>query len=230
MALIRSVESEWLDELADGDPRAVRARSELRTVNALMGNARILARLLERHAHGTQGLRIAELGSGDGAVMAKVARRLRRPGTEVTLVDRSAQLSSDAGTALQDCGWKVDPVSADAFAWLAGGKSTFDVIVANLFLHHFRPPVLQVLLALVAARTRLFIACEPERSSFALLASRLLWAIGCGQVTRHDAQASVRAGFRADELASGWTQREGWTLEEGRRGLFSHGFVAARHA
>lgn len=229
MAFARDVQAEYLDELPDGDPRAKRARRELRTINFLMGNSHILARALALHSGAGRRLAVAEIGSGDGTAIAKVARILSTPGIELTLLDRSAVPSAEASRTLKERGWMVRMVRADVFEWLASGQSTFDVIVANLFLHHFRPPALEELLALIAARTRLFIACEPQRSSFALLASRLLWALGCGEVTRHDAQASVRAGFRSDELTAMWPVRNGWTLDEGQRGLFSHSFVAVRH-
>jgi hypothetical protein len=50
--------------------------------------------------------------------------------------------------------------------------------------------------------------------------------IGCNAVTRHDAAASVRAGFAGRELSALWPARPGWRLREGRAGLFSHLFVA----
>ena len=42
----RVLEPEWLDELPPQDPRAVRSRADLRRVNWLMGNARLIARVL----------------------------------------------------------------------------------------------------------------------------------------------------------------------------------------
>jgi hypothetical protein len=58
--------------------------------------------------------------------------------------------------------------------------------------------------------------------------SRLLWAIGCNHVTLHDAAASVRAGFRGQELLALWPHSSGWDLQEHAAGLFSHSFVARR--
>ena len=43
MAMARRLEAEWLDVLPASDPRAARSRRDLVRVNALMGNARIVA-------------------------------------------------------------------------------------------------------------------------------------------------------------------------------------------
>ena len=40
----RSLQAELLDELPANDPRAVGSRHDLRRINALMGNARLMAR------------------------------------------------------------------------------------------------------------------------------------------------------------------------------------------
>jgi hypothetical protein len=121
----------------------------------------------------------------------------------------------------------MQAVAADACAWLAQPATVVpDVIVANLFLHHFDTAGLSELLSLIARRTRVLIACEPRRSPGALLGSHLLGLLGCNDVTRHDAVVSVRAGFRNQELSGLWPDRTAWTLQEHAYGLFSHYFVA----
>jgi len=121
-------------------------------------------------------------------------------------------------------------VTADVFEWLADpAMPRVDAIVANLFVHHFEAPRVAELFALAAKRTRALIACEPRRSAFALAGSRLLGIVGCNDVTRHDAVASVRAGFAGRELSALWPAADGWSLEERGRGPFSHAFVARAH-
>jgi len=110
------------------------------------------------------------------------------------------------------------------YAFLESGGLDVDVLqflVADV-------AVVQRLLELVGARTRLFIACEPRRSRAALLASRALGLLGCGRETRHDAVVSVRAGFQGRELSAAWPSITGWELEERPSGPFSHLFTA-RH-
>jgi hypothetical protein len=84
------------------------------------------------------------------------------------------------------------------------------------------------MLAGIAERASVFVACEPRRSRTALVGSHLLGLIGCNDVTRHDAVASVVAGFHGRELSMLWPQSTAWTLDEGPRGLFSHLLVARR--
>jgi len=218
----RVAEPEWLDELPPQDRRAVRSRGDLRRINALMGNARCIARHLS-------GRTIADLGAGDGCLMLSVARRLRRPGVELTLVDRSPVVAESTLRGFAELDWKVIAESEDALRFLERAPR-FDAIVANLFLHHFDDQRLAQLLALSAARAPLFIACEPRRSRLALGASRLLGLIGCNDVTRHDALVSVRAGFSGSELCGLWPKAAGWRLSEGAAWPFSHLFVAQRDA
>lgn len=225
----RVLETEWLDELLPSDRRAQRSRADLRRINLLMGNERLLARQLVARLPGSGRMRIADLGSGDGNVMLRIARRLRRPQVELTLVDRAPAAAPSSIASFNALEWKARIVSADVMDYLSAPGPRFDVILVNLFLHHFEDERLKKLLALIAHRTPLFIACEPRRSSFALHASRLLWILGCNDVTRHDAVVSVRAGFAADELSRLWPAQSGWNLEERAARPFSHLFVAERH-
>jgi hypothetical protein len=224
----RVLEPEWLDELPAGDVRALRSRADLRRVNFIMGNARQLAGALAPMLPPHQ-MRIADLGTGDGCLMLGVARRLRRPDVRLTLVDRAPVVHGVTLEAFKQLAWRATIESSDVLAFLAQPGPDFDAIVVNLFLHHFDDARLERLLALAAARTRVFAACEPRRSQLALVGSRLLWALGCNDVTRHDAVVSVRAGFRGDELSRLWP-RKGWRIEEKLAPPFSHLFAARRDA
>lgn len=226
----RTVEPEWLDHLPATDPRAARSRRDLRLVNAIMRNARIVAGALAPRVDRPRA--IVDIGAGDGAWLVQLARILPPGWTRVkaVLLDRQDTVSARTLAALTERGWVPEVITADVFDWLAQPEARADVYVANLFLHHFEPAPLRELLALLAARCSVFAACEPRRSRFALHASRLLGLIGCSAVTRHDALASVRAGFADDDLRALWPQRAGWRIEEGARGGFSHLFVAARTA
>lgn len=225
---VRRVEPEWLDQLPPGDPRALRSRRDLVRVNALMSNPGIVAGELETRLGGST-VRIAEIGSGDGAFAVRVARRMRGRRGTVTLLDRATEPDQACLAELRAQSWRAEPLRADVFDWLSDPRtSRFDAVFANLFLHHFQTDRLADLLHLIASRTRLFVACEPRRSRTALVGSRLLGLVGCGPVTRHDAVTSVHAGFTGAELSDLWSERPGWRLEERPRGLFSHAFVAER--
>ena len=94
---------------------------------------------------------------------------------------------------------------ADVIAWAGGDDGErWDVVVANLFLHHFDGDALRRLLAACARRADALAACEPRRSRFALAASHLIFFLGANAVTRHDGVLSVRAGFVDRELGAAW--------------------------
>jgi hypothetical protein len=219
-----------LDELPSDDPGAVRSRRDLRRLNLVMGHAGIIQRCLGEWKGGSPG-RILEIGAGDGTLMLRLARRLAGPWPRVTviLLDRQDLLSSGTKAEFKELGWAVECVQADLFDWLRTDASiAVDITLANLFLHHFRGEELREIFARLSARTHFFIGCEPWRSKVAQIGAGLVGLIGCNAITRHDARASVRAGFRDRELSELWPQPEGWKLREGRAGWCSHLFLAKR--
>jgi 2-polyprenyl-3-methyl-5-hydroxy-6-metoxy-1,4-benzoquinol methylase len=231
MSLVRCVEPEWLDELPADDPRAMRSRRDLRRINACMLQPGIMARHLIKH-HGPHPPRtILDLGAGDGTFMRTIARRLssRWPNVTVVLLDRQDIVSAQTRKDFEALQWKVETITADILQFLQSADlRSVDIITANLFLHHFQRDQLAALLARAATRTGLFVACEPRRAALGLIGSRLCWAIGANDVSRHDAAVSVRAGFRDQELSQLWPRQEQWDLHEHAAGLFSHCFVARR--
>jgi predicted nicotinamide N-methyase len=229
----RIVLPELLDVLPPEASPALRSRRDLRRLNAWMGHPRMMARALHAHwpkvAAGAPEL--AELGAGDGHFLLAVAKRLagRWSAANVVLVDRLKVVDPGVAAACQRFGWSVRTEIAGAAEWLrrvsSGGPP---VIVSNLFFHQFEADQLREMFDLMARDARLVIALEPRRAWLPQLAGRLLWAIGCGPVTRHDARVSIRAGFAGHELSTLWPDRANWTLTERPAGLFSHLFIAER--
>jgi SAM-dependent methyltransferase len=233
MNLPRSVEPEWLDLLSADDARAIRSRRDLKRINSWMFHTGMMARGLIRHCGNDKPRTLLDLGAGDGTFMLGLARRLasRWQGVTVILLDRQNIVSSDVREAFTRLKWKVETVTADLFDFLDEmRRPDVDVITANLFLHHFTQEQLVRVLARVAQVPWLFMACEPRRTAFVRETSRLLWAIGCNDVSVHDAVASTRAGFHDQELSALWPARAGWELHERAAGPFSHCFVARRAA
>ena len=145
------------------------------------------------------------------------------------VVDRRQLLTSHTREKFAALSWRVESLEADIFDFLERpAPENWDVTIASLFLHHFRPGDLQRLLCGVAAHTGFFLACEPQRAPFALRAAGLLWVIGCNNVTLHDAQISVRAGFLGKELSGLWPADGHWHLSEHQAGRFTHCFMAQR--
>ena len=227
----RIVLPEMLDRLPPGEAAAQRSRRELRRVNAWMRHPAIMSRTLAQNLPGREAQSLVELGAGDGHFLLSVARRLRNhwPGSEATLVDRLEAMDPRTGEAFHRLGWRVSAATAEATEWLRQNqRGAHQAILSNLFLHHFPDPPLAELLRLASGSARLVMALEPRRSWCARLGGGLLWAIGCGPVTRHDAGISIRAGFADGELSALWPDRKNWHLTERSAGLFSHLFIARR--
>jgi Methyltransferase domain len=225
----RLTQRELLDELPFDDPRARWSRRDLRRVNAWMRNHSIMARALQTAANGTTPKQIIDLGAGDGHFLLRVAKKTspRWPGVRVTLLDHQKVVGLRTLSSFPPLGWQAEAVAADVFRWLPTVES-MDAVVANLFLHHFEDAQLVELFRTIAGRARWFVAIEPRRAPWPLFCCRLLWAIGCNAVTRHDAAVSVRAGFYGNELSALWPVDKDWQLTERRTGFFSHLFVARR--
>ena len=104
-----------------------------------------------------------------------------------------------------------------------------DIVTANLFLHHLEDASVGAASGVGGGASRRL--CHLRTAPFCLCRC---WArgwslsLGANDVTRHDALASVRAGFAGQELSSLWPKSAGWQIEE--RGVFpfTHLFVAER--
>jgi hypothetical protein len=169
---------------------------------------------------------LADLGGGDGRFLLGVARRLkaRWPGVRAVIADRQDIVSAETRAGFAALGWSCEVLQGDIFETLP--RIAPDIVTANLFLHHLEDEALASLLALVASRARGFATCEPRRSGFALAGSRLVGVLGANDVTRHDAVASVRAGFTAGDLSALWPQAGAWQLGEHGAFPFTHVFKA----
>ena len=226
------MEREWLDELPANDPGAQGSRRDLKRLNSWMGHVRIVERELRSLPNTDRALRLAELGAGDGDFLLRIAHRLGNSwrGSEAIMVDRQKLITQETARGFHELGWRIETRVADVFDWCRGDQAGhFDVVTTNLFLHHFDSKRLCELFEAIRQRSGLFIAVEPRRSLFSLVCSNLVGCIGCNAITRHDAPASVRAGFSGSELSRLWSgNRAGWQLSEKPVGPFSHLFTARR--
>lgn len=225
----RFLHPELLDALPASDPDARHSRADLQRVNSWMGNADFLARAVIAVPLPIR--RIVEIGAGDGTLLLNVATRLRGRfnNMEAVLMDRQGLVAGETLDRFRQLGWNASVTLADLFDWLGSdGPRPGDLVLANLFLHHFDEARLRALFDSLSKTVHCVIACEPRRSGLSLASTRLLRVIGCNHVTRHDAAVSVVAGFRGDELSRLWPADATWKLFEKRAGWFSHLFHASR--
>ena len=212
--MLRYLEPELLDHLDPDHPDAVKSRADLRLINAIMGNHRWIIQQLKAQL-GTRPV-ILELGAGDGAL----ARRL----VESRLCAPEQMLAMDLMPAPPD--W---PVGArwiqrsifDKDSWPAA-----DIIIANLFLHHFNGDELRVIGEAMRSSASMIIACEPARRNYHLAQGALLAALAdFNRVTCHDMLVSIRAGFLGNELEQALGLQD-WECHTSSRLLGSYHMVA----
>ncbi len=156
MSLPRRVEPELLDGLAAEDPRAKRARDDLRRIHRAMATLPVALRALDRGSDAMQPHTLLELGAGDGSLLLRLAHRRAGawPALQVTLLDRLKLVSDVTLDELRALGWTPSVVAADVFDWLPRAREPqWDIVFANLFMHHFSSTELQRLLAWIAARS-----------------------------------------------------------------------------
>lgn len=219
---MRILVPEILDFLGPEDPRAIRSRRDLVLVNRLMRQSAIMANTL---APLPSPKLWVDLGGGDGRFLLRTLARMTRrwPAGKVQIADRLNIVSTQTRAGFAALGWTCESLTGDIMETLPGLSP--DLITANLFLHHLDDNALPKLLELVA-QSRAFVACEPQRSGFSLLGAHLIGLLGVNDVTRHDALASVRAGFHGHELSRLWPKTEGWRLAERAVFPFTHLFCA----
>jgi hypothetical protein len=175
----RTVSPELLDSLPADSAAARQSRRDLRWFNRLLGNDRWWRRQLPALQSVGRGL---ELGAGDGALAGEFG---------LDAIDLQAAPANWNPQLI----WHSTDI-ADFEAW-----ADYPLIVANLFLHHFRTTQLAELGARLNASARIIVANEPWRApGFRAGFSLLGWAIRAHEVSRHDGRVSVEAGFRGDEL------------------------------
>ena len=189
MAIDRVISREILDHLPSSDARAERARRDLRTINALMGNVRWIREAMgdiRKSSALPPAARLVELGAGDGRLCRKVVGWF--PSVQVTGLDLAPR----------------PPNLPEAISWRQGDlleslpHCEGECIYGTMILHHFRDNQLAQI-GETAMRYRALCFCEPWRARFPHLLGLLLRPL-CGSVTRHDLPASINAGFVAGEL------------------------------
>ena len=225
---VRSLTPELLDELPPETREARASRRDLRALNVLMGHRSAWRSWLRREFGSEPPRSIAEIGAGDGEMVAEnlLATFSNGKGATLFLVDRAPCVADSTLRLLRDADWDVKVEAEDVFVWLENAPPT-DAICANLFLHHFDDAALVRLFACASRDTRIFAALEPRRGWLSLAGTATPPLIGANRVTRHAARVSVEPGFRAQELSTIWPI-DGWRSEERRALPFSHWFCARR--
>lgn len=194
----RVVVPELLDTDSGTPAEIATALSDLRRINRWFGGISTTYAMVVQVARdlGTRSLSLLEVAAGAGAVPQGIRTRMQRHGVKLqfTLLDRAlSHLRNDSGN-----GTRV--VAGDALA-LPFANQSFDVVGCCLFLHHLEPQeVVQfVNEALRVCRIAVLIN-DLVRHPLHLAMAYASLPLYRSRITHHDAPASVRRAYTADEM------------------------------
>lgn len=177
----------------------------LRFMNRRLGGAATVIQHLKRQspswpAGGT--IRLIDIGTGGADIPLAIADWAARAGRNLHIIavdahERTLALARDAVAGRS----QIELVHCDARALMDRyDPGAFDYAIANLVLHHL-PDIeaLTVMRIMDRLATRSVIITDLVRSGLTRLGAHIS-TLAAGPVLRHDALASVRAGFTRREI------------------------------
>lgn len=222
--MIRAPSQEWLDDDL-GTPEEIRQSfDDLWRINRWLGGVSGCLHLLDRYfaRSGSRHARILDVGAGDSRLAAHLQSQLARSSRSAQFVALDRRLSHlRSGNHAPG---KPSRIVADVFQ-LPFTAESFDVVICNLFLHHFsEDEAVRLLRRLGGIASRAVLINDLERNLLSYIFIRLAWPFARSRVTRHDAAASVRQAYTKEELAAlaaraGFTDFEVERLPAYRLGL-----------
>ena len=194
--------SELLDE-DQGTRREIRdSLDDLWRINRWLGGVSSSLQLLQDFfaRAGVHPVRILDVGAGDSRLAGRLQTELQRRGlqAEFTVLDRCLSHLLNG----EKLAGAPQPVVADALA-LPFAEGSFNVVMCNLFFHHFSDgPAKELLRGMAAIASEAVMINDPERHRLPYLFIRYAPWFARSPITRHDAPASVRQAYTRSELAA----------------------------
>ncbi len=196
----RVTTTELLDD-DRGTPQEIsRSLDDLWRINRWLGGVRSNLRLLENYfvRTGAKTARILDVGAGDSRLATRLQDEFRRRGIDahfVALDRKLSHLRNGHGPSRE-----VPAIAADVFH-LPFAEDSFDVVMCNLFFHHFSgETAVRLLQALANAASGAVIINDLERSVLPYAFIRVAYPFARSRITRNDGPASVRQAYRPREF------------------------------
>ncbi len=221
----RVVTPELLDSDAGTPSEIDAAMTDLRRFSRWLGGTSTLCSMLSRvlEATGRRELSLLDVAAGPAEASLAAMHRLDHHGIRVhlTLLDRSV-------THLPKNG--VRTLAGDALA-LPFSDGTFDVVTCSLFLHHLEPDESVRFLneALRVCRHAVLVN-DVRRHPVHLALSYAVLPLYRSRLTRHDAPASIRRAYTAEEVRSMLAQSNAARIDIASHYLFRMAVIAWKEA
>jgi len=216
----RKTGPELLDEDVGTTQEIAASLADLRHINNWFGGTCTTISLLRKVAFAgtSRQLSVLEVGAGAGDVPLAARKAVAREGVEllVTLLDRAQSHLPAHGPA---------SIAADALH-LPFVDDAFDVVSSSLLFHHFEPDVVRQFVdeALRVCRRAVLIN-DIVRSRIHLGLVYLGLPLFRSRLTWHDAPASVRRAYTADEIRALLSQLPARQVDTTRHFLYRIGVL-----
>ncbi len=198
--MLRVPSQEWLDDDL-GTPGEIRQSfDDLWRINRWLGGVSGCLHLLDRYfaRRGSRRARILDVGAGDSRLAGRLRAELARRNRSVEFVALDRRLSHLRNG--NHSSGKLSKIVADV-SKLPFREKSFEVVICNLFLHHFSEgEAVQLLQRLAGVASEAVLINDLERHPLPYVFIRLAWPFARSRLTRHDGAASVRQAYTKDEL------------------------------
>ena len=200
----RTDKEELMDDFSIGGDLLRDTLDKLENINRWLGGnlmtVRALKKVLKNHPK-EQELTIADIGCGHGDILRDVAKFGRKNGYKMKLIGMDANptaiaYANELSSEFSELSFKTEDIFSEAFK-----NRKFDVILATLFLHHFKEEQLTSFLGNTLKQTKIGIVVNDlHRHKLAYYLFMLLSVFIKNNMIIEDGLTSVLRGFKRNEL------------------------------
>ena len=200
----RTDKEELMDDFSIGGDLLRDTLDKLENINRWLGGnlmtVKALKKVLKNHPK-EQELTIADIGCGHGDILRDVAKFGRKNGYKMKLIGMDANPTAIAyanklSTEFPELSFKTEDIFSEAFK-----NRKFDVVLATLFLHHFKEAQLVSFLGNTLKQTKIGIVVNDlHRHKLAYYLFMLLSVFIKNNMIIEDGLTSVLRGFKRNEL------------------------------
>ena len=201
----RTDKEELMDDFSIGGDLLRDTLDKLENINRWLGGnlmtVRALKKVLKNHPK-EQELIIADIGCGHGDILRDVAKFGRKNGYKMKLIGMDANptaiaYANELSSEFSELSFKTEDIFSEAFK-----NRKFDVVLATLFLHHFKEAQLTSFLGNTLKQTKIGIVVNDlHRHKLAYYLFMLLSVFIKNNMIIEDGLTSVLRGFKRNELA-----------------------------
>ena len=200
----RTNKEELMDDFSIGGDLLRDTLDKLENINRYLGGNLVtlnsLKKVLKNHPK-EQELTIIDIGCGHGDILRDVAKFGRKKGYKMTLLGIDANptaiaYANELSTAFPELSFKTEDIFSDSFK-----NRQFDVVLATLFLHHFKEEQLVSFLGDTLKQTKIAIVVNDlHRHKLAYYLFMLLSLFIKNKMIIEDGLTSVLRGFKRKDL------------------------------